>query len=329
MATIDDNTQLIPNTEKAVEFLLKYGSQKFCLSAIDPDGAIETVTFGRGQEKEMGSWIDKYQAKRNLYYHINSVKGWPNNKKEIAGLLNEWPETGDNPEEVAIEPWRLHDLRRHGSLRNGPPRHPSARDRGCAEPSLGSGERGRSHLQPPPLLARETSCPQGVGRTHHRLAIQCPRQTGIAMTKSRQQKDGVASAFISLDEALKVVTIEVISPLIAEQRLKDLLEQGQLASKAEDIVVCKQLDDEVRYLGADWVPPQAWKNADVRWAESSFTSNGYNTIEDWRSVGVLALGLWSDRCWCTNQLLGVGRRQLSLSVRRCAATPACRAGSSG
>src|SRR4051812_25770793 len=35
-----------------------------------------------------------------------------------------------------------------------------------------------------------------------------------------------------------------------------------------------------------------------------------------------------DRCWCTNQLLGVGR-QLSLSVRRCAATPACRAGSSG
>ena len=33
-------------------------------------------------------------------------------------------------------------------------------------------------------------------------------------------------------------------------------------------------------------------------------------------------------CWCTNQLLGVGR-QLSLSVRRCAATPACRAGSSG
>ena len=29
----------------------------------------------------------------------------------------------------------------------------------------------------------------------------------------------------------------------------------------------------------------------------------------------------SRRCWCTNQLLGVGRRQLSLSVRRCAAIP--------
>src|SRR4051812_8812744 len=126
MATIDDNTQLIPNTEKAVEFLLKYGNQKFCLSAIDPDGAIETVTFGRGQEKEMGSWIDKYQTKRNLYYHINSVKGWPNNKKEIVGLLNEWPETGDNPEGVAIEPWRLHDLRRtaaSGMARLGIPVH--------------------------------------------------------------------------------------------------------------------------------------------------------------------------------------------------------------
>src|SRR5215217_3472303 len=80
MATIDDNTRLIPNTEKVVEFLLKYGNQKFCLSAIDPDGAIETVTFGRGQEKEMGSWIDKYQDKRNLYYQVNLVRGWLNNK---------------------------------------------------------------------------------------------------------------------------------------------------------------------------------------------------------------------------------------------------------
>src|SRR6476620_3450237 len=32
--------------------------------------------------------------------------------------------------------------------------------------------------------------------------------------------------------------------------------------------------------------------------------------------------------WCTNRLMVVGRR-LSPSVRRCAATPACRAGSSG
>ncbi len=32
--------------------------------------------------------------------------------------------------------------------------------------------------------------------------------------------------------------------------------------------------------------------------------------------------------WCTNRLMDVGRR-LSLPFRRCAATPACRAGSSG
>ena len=321
MATIDDNTRLIPHTEKAVEFLLKYGNQKFCLSAIDPDGAIETVTFGRGQEKEMGSWIDKYQAKRNLYYHINSVKGWPNNKKKIAGLLNEWPETGDNPEEVAIEPWRLHDLRRTAASRMARPRHPSARDRGCAEPSLGSGERGRSHLQPPPLLARETSRPQGVGRTHHRLAIQCPRRTGVTMTKSRQQKDGVAAAFVSLDEAVEVVTCEVLSPLIAEQRLKDLLEQGHLASKAEDIVVWRYrssepdgggrwycdlepdggarwyCDLEKRHLGADWVRPQGMENADVRWAESSFTSSPDLSSDGMKLEGIFMIppSFWSDR----------------------------------
>ncbi len=39
-------------------------------------------------------------------------------------------------------------------------------------------------------------------------------------------------------------------------------------------------------------------------------------------------GKAASRLWCTNRLMVVGRR-LSLSFTRCAATPACRAGSSG
>jgi hypothetical protein len=119
------------------------------------------------------------------------------------------------------------------------------------------------------------------------------------MTKSRQQKDEVASAFVSLNEAVEVVTIEVLSPLIAEQRLKVFMEQGHLASKAEDIVVWSKLDEEVRHLGAGWVPPQAWKNADVRWAESSFTGPWPDLSSDRYGVGLCLMipppYFWSDR----------------------------------
>lgn len=83
------------DTKKSIEFLKKWNSAgPWALTSISTDKkGVSTVTFQKGQEAEMSSWIEKYNGDRNLYFHVNTVKGnikSKANKEEIheAGWLH-------------------------------------------------------------------------------------------------------------------------------------------------------------------------------------------------------------------------------------------------
>jgi hypothetical protein len=44
------------------------------LTSIIPDGMIETATFGPRNFSEASAWIESYQGKRNIYFHVNPVR---------------------------------------------------------------------------------------------------------------------------------------------------------------------------------------------------------------------------------------------------------------
>jgi hypothetical protein len=71
-----DRDGLAWDSEAAVKFLIKYDQDgPWCLTAIEPDQGTETRTFERGEEREMQRWVDHRQNLRNLYFHVNQVKG--------------------------------------------------------------------------------------------------------------------------------------------------------------------------------------------------------------------------------------------------------------
>jgi hypothetical protein len=94
---------------------------------------------------------------------------------------------------------------------------------------------------------------------------------------------------ISLSAALEHVTSVLLSPIMAQQRLCEALERGELAAWAENIVLKRgeqyiaynidgdhtqpgpgRVPPEQKQLGPDWLPPEAWEHAHVDWAASSF-----------------------------------------------------------
>jgi Mesyanzhinovviridae DNA primase len=68
--------QIAPKTDLAIDFLrLLRPAGPWVLTAIVPNrGGIETRTFEKSELKEMGSWIDRYQNLRNIYYTLNTVR---------------------------------------------------------------------------------------------------------------------------------------------------------------------------------------------------------------------------------------------------------------
>lgn len=60
------------------------------LTAITPDGPIETKSFAGDKEGQLkaAQWIEQYQGKRNLYFHVNSVRGNLENKASKEDMLS-------------------------------------------------------------------------------------------------------------------------------------------------------------------------------------------------------------------------------------------------
>ena len=81
------------DSNKSVEFLKKWNPKgPWVVTSISTDRkGIATATFSLNQEKELYDWIKKYNGDRNIYFHVNSVKGnltSKANKEEIAAA--EW-----------------------------------------------------------------------------------------------------------------------------------------------------------------------------------------------------------------------------------------------
>lgn len=68
-------TDLKHDTAAAIDFLRRFHPDTFwVLTAIIPDGKTETVTFTPEKANEAARWIEGYQGKRNLYFHVNPVR---------------------------------------------------------------------------------------------------------------------------------------------------------------------------------------------------------------------------------------------------------------
>ncbi len=68
-------------TKDSIDFLKKWCPEgPWVLTAIIPDGKTETVTFAPAAWKKAVDWIESHQGKRNLYFHVNPVRGVLNNK---------------------------------------------------------------------------------------------------------------------------------------------------------------------------------------------------------------------------------------------------------
>ena len=62
-------------TLSAIAFLKLFRpNETWLLTAITPDGPIETKAFDPTDEKGVGKWIEARNGKKNLYFHVNPVK---------------------------------------------------------------------------------------------------------------------------------------------------------------------------------------------------------------------------------------------------------------
>src|ERR1700690_13004 len=63
------------DTDAALDFLgLLRPDGPWVLTAIVPDGAIETATFDDRQQAGMAGWVEARQGKKNLYYSLNPTR---------------------------------------------------------------------------------------------------------------------------------------------------------------------------------------------------------------------------------------------------------------
>lgn len=78
------------DTRAAIEFLKKWSPEgSWVLTAIVPDGKIETTTFRPAEWVEAAQWIEERQGIKNLYFHVNPVRRELKNKaskEDVAAL---------------------------------------------------------------------------------------------------------------------------------------------------------------------------------------------------------------------------------------------------
>src|SRR5260370_37400299 len=78
-------------TAYAVNFLKRMQpSGPWCLTAIVPDGDTVTRTFIPGEERELASFIGRYNGKRNVYFTVNEVSGKPTKKPNKEQISRAW-----------------------------------------------------------------------------------------------------------------------------------------------------------------------------------------------------------------------------------------------
>ncbi|QYW02155.1 DNA primase [Stenotrophomonas phage Sonora] len=78
------------DTRGAVEFLKRWNSDgPWVLTAIVPDGRIETTSFSPAAWVDAAQWVEERQGIKNLYFHVNPVRKRLDNKaskEDIAAL---------------------------------------------------------------------------------------------------------------------------------------------------------------------------------------------------------------------------------------------------
>ncbi len=102
-------------TKDAIDFLKRWCPEgPWVLTAIIPDGKTETVTFTPDRWQKAAEWIEEYQGKRNLYFHVNPVRralSVKASKEDIARLA--WlhvdidPRAGEDFEEERARALRM------------------------------------------------------------------------------------------------------------------------------------------------------------------------------------------------------------------------------
>lgn len=71
------------DAEGALDFLMHWApGGPWVLSAIEPDGPIQTLTFHHRQAAK--NWIERWQGKRNIYFSVNTPKSDLENPKPTS-----------------------------------------------------------------------------------------------------------------------------------------------------------------------------------------------------------------------------------------------------
>lgn len=66
---------MVGDTQAAIDFLRKfYGESRWVLTAVIPDGTTDTKTFGEEKIAEAFEWLQLWQGKKNLYFHVNPTR---------------------------------------------------------------------------------------------------------------------------------------------------------------------------------------------------------------------------------------------------------------
>lgn len=74
-------SELKYSTRAAIDFLKRWSPEgPWVLTAIIPDGVTDTVSFKPSDWQKAANWIEPYQGKRNIYFHVNPVRRSLTNK---------------------------------------------------------------------------------------------------------------------------------------------------------------------------------------------------------------------------------------------------------
>lgn len=80
------------DTDKAIEFLTRWNSEKWIITAIRPDRkAVESKTFYADKKpdvEDMRAFIEKWNGERNLYFTINETIGQPRQNPRLEDLYS-------------------------------------------------------------------------------------------------------------------------------------------------------------------------------------------------------------------------------------------------
>lgn len=108
-------SKLKHKTKDSIDFLKKWCPEgPWVLTAIIPDGKTETMSFQPSGWQKAADWIEGHQGKRNLYFHVNPVRGFLGNKaskEDIARMgwlhIDIDPRAGEDFEEERTRALKL------------------------------------------------------------------------------------------------------------------------------------------------------------------------------------------------------------------------------